>query len=441
MGNLSSTFWSYFLEPPREIRLLLLGLDAAGKTTILYKVKLGSEVVTTIPTIGFNVEKLNVRGTIVTAWDVGGRSKMRPLFRHYYAGTDGVVFVVDSNDMDRMDQARDELHRAMNDIELRGKPLLVMCNKQDLPNAQSPDVISENLELASLRKNQICKAVGCCATTGEGLQQGLGWICDTLNGKEDKNDENLSTVTSDSDSSICSDEICVKLDHDPAALDNPTLQHFELIKRGTECPFAKSAKLWGGAPLPPGTSIEEQAKANVAPLADFVRRSNSGETLDGYCIELDAPAAREGGPNELGKCTRRMLAALSDNDPANENVMKVKYIGSRGWRFRFNKADFFVTTFSPCYPPTSSRFCFGSGRAFLLLQPEDSFARHDIVEDSAVTNWDAPKTIRDKTRVSFRNAGRPYHIPKTTRYPPAEHIVKPIIDIGANKVRWWQREQ
>ena len=77
-----------------------VGLDAAGKTTILYKLKLG-EIVTTIPTIGFNVETVEYKNIQFTVWDVGGQDKIRPLWRHYFSNTQGLIFVVDSNDRDR----------------------------------------------------------------------------------------------------------------------------------------------------------------------------------------------------------------------------------------------------------------------------------------------------------------------------------------------------
>ena len=89
----------------KDVRILMVGLDAAGKTTILYKLKLG-EIVTTIPTIGFNVEQIASRNFTITAWDVGGRDKVRPLWRHYFQGTTALVFVIDSNDRDRLDAAR-----------------------------------------------------------------------------------------------------------------------------------------------------------------------------------------------------------------------------------------------------------------------------------------------------------------------------------------------
>merc|ERR1711907_45124 len=90
----------------------MVGLDAAGKTTILYKLKLG-EVVTTIPTIGFNVETVEYKNISFTVWDVGGQDKIRPLWRHYYQNTQGIIFVVDSNDRERVGEAKDELNRVM----------------------------------------------------------------------------------------------------------------------------------------------------------------------------------------------------------------------------------------------------------------------------------------------------------------------------------------
>merc|ERR1711865_1226524 len=92
----------------KEMRILMVGLDAAGKTTILYKLKLG-EVVTTIPTIGLNVEEVQYKNINFTVWDVGGQDKIRKLWRYYYQNTQGLIFVVDSNDRDRIQDAREEI--------------------------------------------------------------------------------------------------------------------------------------------------------------------------------------------------------------------------------------------------------------------------------------------------------------------------------------------
>lgn len=128
-GQLSKMMGKIFGS--KEMRLLMLGLDAAGKTTILYKLKLGQDV-TTIPTVGFNVETVTYKNVKFNVWDVGGQDKIRPLWRHYFSGTQGLIFVIDSCDAARMDEARQELHRIINDREMKDSLLLVFANKQDL---------------------------------------------------------------------------------------------------------------------------------------------------------------------------------------------------------------------------------------------------------------------------------------------------------------------
>jgi len=158
----------------REMRILMLGLDAAGKTTILYKLKLNQQV-TTIPTVGFNVETVTYKNVRFNVWDVGGQDKIRPLWRHYYTGSEGLIFVVDSADRDRIDEARQELHRIIGDREMRNALLLVFANKQDLPGAMSPQDITEKLQLQKL-KDHLWFVHPSCATTAEGLFEGLAWL-------------------------------------------------------------------------------------------------------------------------------------------------------------------------------------------------------------------------------------------------------------------------
>lgn len=155
-------------------RILMVGLDAAGKTTILYKLKLG-EVVTTIPTIGFNVECVEYNSMEFTIWDVGGGSRVRALWRHYYQNTDGLIFVVDSNDRDRMDEARELLQGLLNEEELNGIAILVLANKQDLPNAMSAAEIVERLGLHDVH-HRAWYIQAACATSGDGLYEGLDWF-------------------------------------------------------------------------------------------------------------------------------------------------------------------------------------------------------------------------------------------------------------------------
>merc|ERR1712211_149173 len=127
MGILISTLIDRFF-PASPARIIMLGLDNAGKTTVLYKLKLG-EVVTTIPTIGFNVESVQYKHINFTVWDVGGQTKIRPLWQHYFENSDAVIFVVDSQDRGRLAEAKEELDGVLNDDRLRNATLLVFNNK------------------------------------------------------------------------------------------------------------------------------------------------------------------------------------------------------------------------------------------------------------------------------------------------------------------------
>ncbi|XP_006870158.1 PREDICTED: ADP-ribosylation factor 3 isoform X2 [Lipotes vexillifer] len=162
MGNIFGNLLKSLIGK-KEMRILMVGLDAAGKTTILYKLKLG-EIVTTIPTIGFNVETVEYKNISFTVWDVGGQDKIRPLWRHYFQNTQGLIFVVDSNDRERVNEAREELMRMLAEDELR-------------------DAITDKLGLHSLRhRNWYIQAT--CATSGDGLYEGLDWLANQLKNKK-----------------------------------------------------------------------------------------------------------------------------------------------------------------------------------------------------------------------------------------------------------------
>lgn len=148
----------------------MLGLDAAGKTTLLYKLARGREIETTIPTIGFNVETLNLKQSDCTCWDVGGCDKIRPLWRHYLEKTELLVFVIDANDRDRIESAREEFSYFVRDFPL---PVLVLSNKQDLPRKMPLEEVIEKLQLRSLPKHIRWEILPICAQGGEGLDQVL----------------------------------------------------------------------------------------------------------------------------------------------------------------------------------------------------------------------------------------------------------------------------
>ena len=181
MGILISTLIDRFF-PSTPSRIIMLGLDNAGKTTVLYKLKLG-EVVTTLPTIGFNVETVVYKHISFTVWDVGGQTKIRRLWQHYYENSDAVVFVVDSSDRQRFAEAKEELDGMLADDRLRAASLLVFSNKTDMPGSATTAEVTEKLGLHE-RRERDWYIQATCAVTGEGIVEGLEWLADSLKGKK-----------------------------------------------------------------------------------------------------------------------------------------------------------------------------------------------------------------------------------------------------------------
>ncbi|KAJ8766887.1 hypothetical protein K2173_009231 [Erythroxylum novogranatense] len=164
--------------PKNKVRIIMVGLDASGKTTILYKLKLG-EVVTSLSTIGFNVETVEYKSVSFSVWDIGGQHKIRPLWKHYFQNAAGIVFVVDSNDRERISEARNELHRILSDSELRDATLLVFANKQDFESAMSVSQVADKLGLHALR-HRSWYIQGSSAISGQGLYEGLEWLSNNV---------------------------------------------------------------------------------------------------------------------------------------------------------------------------------------------------------------------------------------------------------------------
>ena len=133
MGGLFSKLFAS-IAGNKEVRVLILGLDNAGKTTILYKLQMG-EVVTTVPTIGFNVETVQYKSLRLQVWDLGGQTSIRPYWRCYYQNTNAIIYVVDSADGERMGLCKNELITMLEEEELKGAALIIFANKQDLPGA------------------------------------------------------------------------------------------------------------------------------------------------------------------------------------------------------------------------------------------------------------------------------------------------------------------
>uniref|UniRef100_A0A061S743 ADP-ribosylation factor-like protein 3 n=1 Tax=Tetraselmis sp. GSL018 TaxID=582737 RepID=A0A061S743_9CHLO len=161
-----------------EARILVLGLDNSGKTTMLKK--LSQEDVNEItPTQGFNIKSLLHEGFKLNVWDIGGQQAIRPYWRNYYDQTDALVYVIDSADRKRVDEGGKALDELLAEDQLAGVPLLVFANKQDLVHAAQADDISVNLNLTSIR-DRPWQIQGCSALKGDGLEAGMTWLVKQL---------------------------------------------------------------------------------------------------------------------------------------------------------------------------------------------------------------------------------------------------------------------
>jgi ADP-ribosylation factor-like protein 2 len=165
----------------REVRLLILGLDNAGKTTILRKFS-GEAIDKIEPTLGFNIKTLEHAGYSVNFWDIGGQKSIRAYWRNYFEQTDGLLWVVDSADRIRLEMCRDELFGLLQQEKLAGASLLIFANKQDMEGALSSGEIASVLELDQndRYKNRHWSIQSCSAVTGDGLVEGMDWMVDDI---------------------------------------------------------------------------------------------------------------------------------------------------------------------------------------------------------------------------------------------------------------------
>eukprot|EP00002_Diphylleia_rotans_P004407 TRINITY_DN1323_c1_g1_i4.p1 TRINITY_DN1323_c1_g1~~TRINITY_DN1323_c1_g1_i4.p1 ORF type:complete len:373 (-),score=60.80 TRINITY_DN1323_c1_g1_i4:58-1176(-) len=234
---------------------------------------------------------------------------------------------------------------------------------------------------------------------------------------------------------------------------------FQHVSFHSECLFARSAKIYGNPDWVHSYSFEQNIRLAIPVLFDLLFNSHKKGFMDGYVFAIPAdPYGRD--LETFANTVRRTLEVLSDYDPCKYRFMQKSYIDKVGWQIILCDHDIFLTTFAPFYKPNNARYMFpdcfekepcecpflqskehdGTAKSnefcYILLQPSVSFYYHDIGRDTPLTNWNEPKTIRDKIRLNFRLAGRGYEIPETVRYPMSHHIVK-AHQMGDPVVEWW----
>ena len=167
----------------KELRILILGLDNAGKTTIMKRVS-GEDIHEISPTVGFNIKSLEYNNFMLNLWDVGGQKSIRAYWRNYFEQTDGIIWVVDSVDRMRLQECKAQLQDLLGQEKLAGASLLVFANKQDLGGALCYEDIAKTLELDGEDMQGHHWAIfGCSAVTGGGLQVGFDWLVNDISNR------------------------------------------------------------------------------------------------------------------------------------------------------------------------------------------------------------------------------------------------------------------
>ncbi|KAJ3029774.1 UNVERIFIED_CONTAM: ADP-ribosylation factor protein 3 [Siphonaria sp. JEL0065] len=160
-------------DKEKQVRFLILGLDNAGKTSILKR--LAQEDITQVkPTQGFNIKSVTQDGINMNVWDIGGQKAIRPYWRNYFDATNVLIYVIDSSDRVRLEETGLELNQLLEEAKLAEVPLLVFANKQDLVNAIPGDEIATGLNLNSIRDRQ-WQIQACSALSGQGISEGIEW--------------------------------------------------------------------------------------------------------------------------------------------------------------------------------------------------------------------------------------------------------------------------
>lgn len=169
-------------NPDKELRILLLGLDNAGKTTIIKQ--LASEDITHVtPTAGFNIKSIAGDGLKLNVWDIGGQAQIRPYWKNYFDNTDVLIYVIDSSDHKRIQESSNELMDILGEEKLKYVPVLIFLNKQDVLNSVKIPEVVEYLGQKRLEHRE-WHIQPCSGIEGEGIKEGMGWLCKILKDKK-----------------------------------------------------------------------------------------------------------------------------------------------------------------------------------------------------------------------------------------------------------------
>ena len=184
MGFIFSKILDFFSRSRNNFKIIILGIQNAGKTTILYRLSIG-QLVKTTPTIGSNVEEISYNNVKLQAWDLGGQESTRSIWDVYFVNTDAIIYVIDTHD-ETYDDSKTQFYKLLKNEALKNAIVLIYANKQDLPGAKSVGEIIQIYEFDTIR-DHIWHIQLCSALTGEGLITGMKWLSDQLVFKSNNN--------------------------------------------------------------------------------------------------------------------------------------------------------------------------------------------------------------------------------------------------------------
>ncbi|VDO18946.1 unnamed protein product [Heligmosomoides polygyrus] len=161
---------------PTVHRVVMVGLDSSGKTTLVHRLKTG-EVTIAVPTTGFNIEAVQYRDVSFDIWDISGQYAHRFMWRHYFCNAQALIFVVNSADEERISLAREWVLYALCELKRQGlnAKLLILAHRQDIQGAMSSEDIADALRLNEI-KDREWHIQRTSAFTGEGLPEALEWL-------------------------------------------------------------------------------------------------------------------------------------------------------------------------------------------------------------------------------------------------------------------------
>eukprot|EP00301_Raphidiophrys_heterophryoidea_P002552 c1118_g1_i1.p1 GENE.c1118_g1_i1~~c1118_g1_i1.p1 ORF type:complete len:211 (-),score=50.61 c1118_g1_i1:115-681(-) len=163
------------LESSRPRTVIFVGLDNAGKTTLLFKLKHGT-IRQFVPTERAFSEEVTVSNLTMRAWDLGGHEQVRKLWQDYYQSTDAVIFIVDAADRDRFGEARQELVGLLEAGELQDTPIAVLANKCDLQYAATFEELRDALGIAPFQNNHNIQLFRVSVVSGAGYLEAFKWL-------------------------------------------------------------------------------------------------------------------------------------------------------------------------------------------------------------------------------------------------------------------------